>query len=174
MDLLRQKPIQSISIKELCELAGINRETFYSHYSDIYNLLDEIQADMLSNFQKSLEPLLISNDKDITPLKITTGVFQCIKDNADICTVTLGPYGDTNFASRLINIGQKRCLETYSKSFTNATNKQIEFFYAFVSSGFIGLLQKWLIEDMNSSAEEVAKMAEDIMMYGIGFLNNKN
>jgi AcrR family transcriptional regulator len=130
------------SFKELCELAGINRGTFYSHYSDIYNLLDEIQADMLANFQKSLEPLLTSNDKDITPLKITTGVFQCIKDNADICTVTLGPYGDKNFASRLISVGQKRCLETYSKSFVGATHKQIEFFYLFVSSGCIGLLQK--------------------------------
>ena len=37
--LLSQKPIQSISVKELCELAGINRGTFYSHYTDIYDLL---------------------------------------------------------------------------------------------------------------------------------------
>lgn len=29
--LLRQKPIQSISVKELCELAEINRGTFYAH-----------------------------------------------------------------------------------------------------------------------------------------------
>ena len=32
-DLLEQKPIQSISVKELCERAGINRGTFYSHYT---------------------------------------------------------------------------------------------------------------------------------------------
>ena len=28
------------------------------------------------------------------PLKITTGIFQCLKENADICAVTLGAYGD--------------------------------------------------------------------------------
>ncbi|MFR9208180.1 MAG: TetR/AcrR family transcriptional regulator [Lachnospiraceae bacterium] len=44
-DLLKQKPIQSISIKELCESAGINRGTFYSHYSDIYDLLKQIEDD---------------------------------------------------------------------------------------------------------------------------------
>ena len=37
MDLLKQKPIQSISIRELCETAGINRGTFYTHYADIYD-----------------------------------------------------------------------------------------------------------------------------------------
>ena len=39
MELLRQKPLASISVKELCELAGINRGTFYSHYQDVYDLL---------------------------------------------------------------------------------------------------------------------------------------
>ena len=43
MELLRQKPIQAISIKELCESAGINRGTFYAHYTDMYDLLP-IQA----------------------------------------------------------------------------------------------------------------------------------
>ena len=32
-DLLRVKPVQSISIKELCEKAGVNRGTFYAHYA---------------------------------------------------------------------------------------------------------------------------------------------
>ncbi len=39
MNLLREKPIQSISITELCSAAGINRGTFYSHYSNINDLL---------------------------------------------------------------------------------------------------------------------------------------
>lgn len=167
--LIRQKPIQSISIKELCETASINRGTFYSHYTDIYDLQEKMQKSMLSDFQKALEPLL--NSKECTPLKITTGVFQCIKDNADICTMTLGPFGDKEFAARLIRVGQEKCLESYSKFYAGASHKQIEFFYAFVSAGCIGLLQKWLLEDRNSSAEEIAKMAEDIMMHGIGFLN---
>ena len=50
MELLRQKPIQAISIKELCESAGINRGTFYAHYTDMYDLLQKIESDMLPNF----------------------------------------------------------------------------------------------------------------------------
>ena len=39
MELLKQKPLQNISIKELCEKAEINRGTFYAHYTDVYDLL---------------------------------------------------------------------------------------------------------------------------------------
>ena len=58
MELLRQKPLASISVKELCELAGINRGTFYSHYQDVYDLLDQLEQEMMNDFQKALEPLL--------------------------------------------------------------------------------------------------------------------
>lgn len=37
-ELLAEKPLQSISIKELCDHAGIHRSTFYTHYKDIYDL----------------------------------------------------------------------------------------------------------------------------------------
>ncbi len=174
MDLLRQKPIQSISIKELCTAAGINRGTFYAHYRDIHDLLEKMEAEMLADFLKALEPLLATNNKDITPVKITAGIFQCLKDNADICTVTLGDYGDKAFALRLINLGREKCVEAYSRYFASATPKQIEYFYAFVSAGCIGLLQKWLSEGMVGSADDVAAMAENIMMYGMGFLESRD
>ena len=56
--LLKQKPIQSISIKELCELAGVNRGTFYAHYQDIYDLRSRVEADMYRDVLTALSPLL--------------------------------------------------------------------------------------------------------------------
>ena len=56
--LLKQKPIQSISIKELCELAGINRGTFYAHYRDIYDLREKIEDEMYRDVLDALKPLL--------------------------------------------------------------------------------------------------------------------
>lgn len=169
-ELLRQKPIQSITIKELCQAAGVNRGTFYSHYTDIYDLLAQLEDEMLADFKLALEPLLGTESGDLTPVKITTGIFQCLKENADICAITLGDYGDKNFALRLINIGREKCMATYLKYFAGATPKQIEYFYAFVSAGCIGLLQKWLAEGMVTSAEEMATMAENIMLGGMDSL----
>ena len=48
IELMTKKPISKITIKELCENADINRTTFYSHYSDQYDLLRQIEDDALS------------------------------------------------------------------------------------------------------------------------------
>lgn len=170
MALLKEKPIQNITVKELCTEAGINRGTFYAHYTDIYDLLEKVEDEMTKDFRNALEPLLSVKEQELTPLNITTEVFQCLKDNVDICTVTLGPYGDKEFAARLIQIGQEKCVETYTRYFEGATPRQIEYFYAFVSAGCIAVLEKWLAEGMSGSAQEIAAMTEDIMMSGIGFL----
>lgn len=170
MELLRQKPIQSISIRELCELAGINRGTFYTHYTDIYDLRAQIEEEMLRDFEKSMEPLRRLESGSLTTVQVTAAVFQCLKDNADLCTVTLGDYGDKAFALKLLNLGRETCLAAYSDYFRGTPQKKIEYYYAFVSAGCIGLLQKWLSDGMVSSAEEMAQMAEGIMMRGIAFL----
>lgn len=172
-ELLRNKPIQSISVKELCETAGINRGTFYSHYTDIYDLMKKMEEEMLEDFQQALQPLLEVHEEDMTPVKITAGIFQCLKENADICTVTLGPFGDKEFAARLIRIGRDNYVESYQRFFKRATPRQLEYYYAFVSAGCIGMLERWLAEGMHTSAEEMADMAEKIMMYGIGFLRGE-
>lgn len=169
-DLVKKKPIQSISIKELCEAAGINRGTFYTHYTDIYDLLEKIEDEMLKTFLNSLAPLLDGDEKNLTPLKITADVFACLKDNTDICAMTLGPYGDKDFARRLLKIGREKCMESYTKYFVGTTPKKIEYYYAFVSSGCMGLLEHWLVSGEADSAEDLAKTAESIMMNGIAYL----
>ncbi len=172
-ELLKQKPMQSISIKELCEKAGINRGTFYGHYTDIYDLLEQLEDEMLADFEKSLEPLLTAKDRNLNPVEISTEIFQCIKDNSDLCTVTLGEFGDKKFAFKLLNIGREKCLQSYARYFKNTSPKKIECFYYFVSAGCIGLLQKWISDGMTTSANEIAQMAEGIMLHGIGFLAEK-
>lgn len=168
--ILRNKPIQNISIKELCEMAQINRSTFYLHYTDIYDLLNQIEEEMFEGIKTALEPIVASEDGSHSYLAVITGIFQCIKDNADLCIVTLGNFGDKAFAMKLIDYGRTQCIETYKKFYKNATPQQLEYFYAFVSSGCIGLLQKWFDDGMVMTPAEIASMTENLMLYGLGFL----
>lgn len=48
MELRAQKPIEKITVKELCQLAQINKSTFYTHYDDIYALSDAMQAEAIA------------------------------------------------------------------------------------------------------------------------------
>ena len=46
--LLQQKSLREITVRELTELAGISRGTFYFHYADIYALMDQMEATQLA------------------------------------------------------------------------------------------------------------------------------
>lgn len=58
LELLDRKDLEFISVKEICEKAGVNRSTFYLHYENISDLLDEsiqfVIDDFVANF--SYEP----------------------------------------------------------------------------------------------------------------------
>ena len=54
MELRAKKSLEKITVKELCELAYINKSTFYSHYEDIYALSDAMEYDMVLEIISSI------------------------------------------------------------------------------------------------------------------------
>ncbi len=168
MDLLKRKPLQNITVKELCDAAGVNRSTFYAHYTDVGDLLRRIEEEMMAELEQAMAPLLADQEKPFNPVEISTEIFRCLKENSDLCTVTLSDYEDKAFLLRLINMGRERCMETYLKHYPGVTPRQVEYFYAFASAGCIGLLRKWLDDGMTTSAQEIAQMAESLMLQGLG------
>jgi len=57
INLLEEKDISQITIKEICENADVNRSTFYAHYTDQYDLLRKIEDEFLANIRDYLSEL---------------------------------------------------------------------------------------------------------------------
>ena len=53
IQLLKEKPLHTISVRELCTRAGINRSTFYHHYLDIYDLKQKIEDELYESFTQA-------------------------------------------------------------------------------------------------------------------------
>ena len=54
IELRSRKPLEKITIKELCEHAYINKSTFYSHYKDIYDLSERMEEEVVSSITNSI------------------------------------------------------------------------------------------------------------------------
>ena len=54
MGLLRIKPYSKITVTELCRLADINRGTFYIHYFDVDDVLDDIVTESFSDVSQTI------------------------------------------------------------------------------------------------------------------------
>lgn len=55
LELLKEKPVAKITVKEICEHAEINRSTFYKHYQDVYDLMEKLENEAVEAFEKLLD-----------------------------------------------------------------------------------------------------------------------
>ena len=55
LSLRAGKPLEKITVKELCEMAMINKSTFYSHYADIYELSDSLENEVVLSVIRSID-----------------------------------------------------------------------------------------------------------------------
>ena len=173
LTLLNEKPLRSITVKELCTRAGLNRGTFYAHYRDVYDLMEQIEDEMKTAFFSALEPVM-SDAGQLSPPKITKKIFECIETNADLCRVVIGPYGDKEFTLRLLRESRERSIQRCLQAFPNADLWQLEAYFTFVAGGCYALMARWIRGDMRKSSAELADAAEQIMEMGIGFLQREN
>ena len=169
LTLLNEKPLRSITVKELCARAKLNRGTFYAHYRDVYDLMEQIEAEMKVAFFEALEPM-ISDAEPLPPPKLTKKVFECIETNADLCRVAIGPYGDREFTRRLLRESRERSIQSCLDAFPNADRWQIEAYFTFVTGGCYALMERWIRREMKESSADLANAAEKIMEMGIAFL----
>ena len=75
--ILKDKPIGKVTIKELCEEAGLNRGTFYLHYNEPNDVLKEIESDFVREQLAFFDPYL-KNDNPDQLAKLFRAVMQLI------------------------------------------------------------------------------------------------
>ena len=98
LELIEQKPVSMVSVKELCDLAGINRGTFYLHYTDQFALLADVENEV---YQKTLETL-----KNVKPAADAPGMIETflnyIKSNASLFRILFVDADSEGFRSRFV------------------------------------------------------------------------
>ena len=63
ISLLKEKKVQDITVRELTDMADLNRGTFYLHYYDIHDVLSDIFNDMTQDMLTTVDHLFCLNQK---------------------------------------------------------------------------------------------------------------
>lgn len=87
--LMQKKSIKEITVKELVEEVDINRSTFYLHYTDIYQMLESIEAELMEEITHLVAdyPLDPLNNKE-SSYPFIEQIFTILDHNKDICICT--------------------------------------------------------------------------------------
>lgn len=167
--LLKEKKVQDITVRELTDMADLNRGTFYLHYKDVFDLLEKTEAELQEDFNQ----LVCKHDAvDLKqrPSVIFNEIYSLVYDNADLIEILLGENGDLNFVNRLKQLIREKCLKDWMEVFRSGNAAAFDAFFSFIVSGCIGLVQYWLQTGLKETPEQMAKLTEHIITKGIGVL----
>lgn len=140
--LYTEKPIEKISVREITELAGYNRSTFYLYYKDVYDIFSRIEDELLEKIRSVLNESLEKNDTfDISD---QMGVLlEMMQTHSHYAAVLLSDKGDPRFVSRLKEIVLP-LLNRYFISAEGHNAYQMSLLTEFYLSGLLASVSKWL------------------------------
>lgn len=166
-ELLQEKSIKKITVRELSERVDINRGTFYLHYKDIYDLVDCLENELFDEFERIVSKFTIA-DLQTRPHQVFSDVCSFLYANRDLCAALLGDNGDINFVLRLRAFLQEKCMRDAAASFKTANAVEYKYVYAYFESGAVGMMRYWLENPQDGKTpEQVASLIELLFTNGL-------
>ncbi len=153
IESMKKNHISKISVKMLCEIADINRSTFYAHFKDQYDLLEYTCNEVIENIKKHLDKLHYNQVKPVS-FQTLNRILDYIKENADLFMALLSDNCNLDIQRKIMNV-----FMTYAP-YKRIDERTKEYFSAFGLAGCVSMLQIWLKDGM---PESTGRMAEIIL-----------
>lgn len=162
-ELYKQTPIQKITIQSITRKAGYNRSTFYEYFSDVYDILEHIEKDLIASIESfTLNQSL--NDIPQTGIEITP-LIHLYEENSEYFAVLLGEHGDPSFQLKLtrslkpklkqnlLQLGIQDCL-------------QLDLILDYNIAAMNGILVSWYTQRSKLSLQHFIYLVSDLSTLG--------
>lgn len=161
--LIMQKPIKDITVRELTELVDLNRGTFYLHYRDIYDMIEQLELEIEQDVNLILDEHPPEACPD-NPGPIATAFFEYLTEHASLCQALLSPNGDRAFVEQIKVLIENRFLQHIKETGNQVWGEFSGLYVSYIISGCLGMLEHWLNTGMKQSPIELAKIVETSIM----------
>ena len=163
MKLLKDKQISTITVKEICELADINRSTFYAHYSDQFDLLKQIEEELIEDLKMYLSTY--NFEKEEEALQMTEKLIEYFASNQDKCQTLLSENSDSSFEKKVRLVARRFIMNKWVE--VSQHDQDIsEYVSTFIVSGSIQVLKVWLNKGMDKTPKEMAEIIISLITRG--------
>ena len=159
LEMLSKQSVERISVGELCDLADINRSTFYRHYADVYALLDEISDDCLQtlfgNLAKYNNP---SGSPGRMAYELILQACTLTEENKELYQLLLFKQPTARFLQKINDAFFQLYLGNHDA--VHSRTPETTLHYQYLVSGILGIWQAWLKDDCNLPKNVVAEIVE--------------
>lgn len=159
--LLETKDLSDITVKEITELSDINRGTFYLHYKDVFDMMEQIQNELFEKFNAILDSCM-TGEEECPPYTVLFHIFMYVETYKDLTRVLMGEHGDYHYIQRLRIQVKKHLLKVWEKN--NYEMESFEIYFAYFINGVIGMIQYWVESNSTKTPAEMAALAHGMII----------
>lgn len=165
VELMLVKEVSQISVKELTQRADVNRSTFYLHYLDIYDMLEQMENEFIgrvqSFFHDYFNPFPAS-----PPITLFLQISQWLERDKEYYVKLLRGTAAAQLLEKLRVQIVDEFLHILHTIFQEENSLDLRTRVNFIVSGTIGVLRMWVTEENTGSLLELSRTIEDLLENG--------
>ena len=171
MQILEEKPFDSITIGDITKKVKINRGTFYLHFTDKYDLLERIEQQLFADLGNHIDALQSGYSTSTTLEKeqeqLAASLFSSIETQSPILKIFLSDHGRAGFHLRFRDAFSKKVRSNLERNESFNVNLKVpmEYFLAFITSAFLGLMEQWIQNGLDKTPQEMTALYIDIISF---------
>ena len=141
--LSKDRQLNKITVKEICEKAELSRNAFYFHYKDINDLVEDIENNIIAE----LEVMLKEIEKIPFPRTIYAtidGFIDLFEEKKDTVLMLMDKSFSTSFTERISRMFSEFNYKYFREFNGDGSKVNFEFFYIYLSGGLYDVVRYWL------------------------------
>ena len=155
-NMLQTQNIYQISIRELCENAGINRSTFYKYYGSQFDLLSEMEQDLLV----SIEEVLTAQDN--YSKNAIEQILIYLENDIEFIRLLINSNVDPEFPKKLFSLPPiQRML---SELMASIPEEEFDYYHRFLLFGAYEIVRTWVNKENREKPEWLAALLFRMIM----------
>lgn len=163
--LIKDKGFDSLTVSDLAREANINRGTFYLHYLDKYDLLDQLEKDVIEDLEEILltnsEPEKTDDPIELIPYEKILEALYYIKEDYHFIEALAGDGGDPNFIQNIENVISEMIqskIEETDNQLRSEDYLPADYAEKIFLSSVVTIIDLWIEKGTYESPEQIARI----------------
>jgi AcrR family transcriptional regulator len=157
-ELYKEKKIENITVKDITQKAGFNRTTFYAYFTDVYDVLEQIEDDFMPGIEH-LPPIDATREHSIDYL---INIFTIYEKNSAYYSVLLSENGDPRFALKMKNVFKSMMTEAI-KNRVNISPEEVDYALEFLAGATLSIVKHWYDQGKNIPMHQLIPLMYKLM-----------
>lgn len=164
LQILSEKCSECISVSEICEIADINRSTFYRHFEKVHDIEIDIEKTVLKTFSDILDNTPLDDFINGRKTFLRT-VSETIRNDLSFYTKVLLVNRRVGFIEKIDATIRNKLKETLSEK-TELSDDEIDYVFTFAVAGRVAVYRKWILSGFKQSEDTISSILEKVSSSG--------